>query len=279
MAKKYQYLRQVKNEAMKKTTVQNKKKMKKRNIKPTKRLREILTKTGARDSQGHISVRHIGGRHKRFYRKVDFRRDKFGIEAKVAAIEYDPNRNSKIALLHYRDGEKRYILAPEALMVGDSVVSGEKVEVKPGNTMPLKSIPLGVAVHNIELTPGKGGQIVRSAGAAAVVSAKEGKYAHIKLPSGELRKILLESLATIGQMGNLDAKNIVRGKAGRTRYLGIRPTVRGVAMSPRDHPHGGGEGRSGIGMSSPKSPTGKKTLGKRTRKSKPSDKLIVSRRK
>ena len=247
--------------------------------KSVKSLLEILPKTGGRGSSGRISVRHIGGRHKRFYRKIDFKRNKFGIEANVASIEYDPNRNSKIALLHYIDGEKRYILAPEQLKVGDKIVSGEKVEVKPGNSMPLKNIPLGVQIHNIELVPGKGGQIARSAGTAATVSAKEGKYAHIKMPSRELRKILINSLATIGQIGNLDAKNTVSGKAGRSRHLGIRTTVRGVAMSPRDHPHGGGEGRSGIGMSSPKSPTGKKTLGKKTRKAKPSSRLIIERRK
>ena len=216
--------------------------------KPVKSLLEIIPKTGGRDSGGRISVRHIGGRHKRFYRKVDFKRNKFGIEATVASIEYDPNRNAQVALLYYKDGEKRYILAPEDLKVGDKVVSGEKVEVKPGNSMPLKNIPLGVGIHNIELVPGKGGQIVRSAGGVATLSAKEGKYANVKMPSGELRKILTASLATIGQMGNVEMKNFVYGKAGRKRHFGIRPTVRGVAMSPRDHPHGGGEGRSGIGM-------------------------------
>ncbi len=249
-------------------------------IKPVKSLLEIIPKTGGRDSGGRISVRHIGGRHKRFYRKVDFKRNKFGIEATVASIEYDPNRNAQVALLYYKDGEKRYILAPEDLKVDDKVVSGEKVEVKPGNSMPLKNIPLGVGIHNIELVPGKGGQIVRSAGGVATLSAKEGKYANVKMPSGELRKILKESLATIGQIGNIEMKNVVYGKAGRKRHLGIRPTVRGVAMSPRDHPHGGGEGKSGIGMPSPKSPWGKKTLGKKTRKvKKPSDKFILERRK
>ncbi|MEX0622196.1 MAG: 50S ribosomal protein L2 [Candidatus Woykebacteria bacterium] len=255
-------------------------KMRKRaRSKPVKFLMKILTKTGGRSSSGKISVRHIGGRHKRFYRKVDFARNKFGIEAKIAAIEYDPNRNVNIAQLNYVDGEKRYILAPQGLNVGDRVVSGEKVEIKPGNALPLKNIPLGIQVHNIELVPGKGGQIVRSAGVAATISAKEGKYAHVKLPSGELRKIRIDSMATIGQLGNLDVKTIERKKAGKSRHLGIRPTVRGVAMSPRDHPHGGGEGRSGIGMSSPKSPTGKKTLGKKTRGARPSDKLIIERRK
>lgn len=248
-------------------------------VKKAKSLFEIIPKTGGRDSSGKISVRHIGGRHKRFYRKVDFKRDKFGIGAKVASIEYDPNRSSSIALLYYVDGEKRFILAPDGLEVGNKVISGEKVDIKPGNTMPLKNIPVGLQIHNVELTPGKGGQIIRSAGSYATLAAKEGKYAHIRLPSGELRKVPLDSLATIGQISNLDWRNRSFGKAGRKRHIGIRPTVRGVAMSPRDHPHGGGEGRSGIGMSSPKSPTGKKTLGKKTRKAKSSDKLIIERRK
>ena len=248
-------------------------------VKVVKSLLQTLPKTGGRDSTGKISVRHIGGRHKRFYRKLDFKRNKFGIEARVAMIGYDPNRNAKIALLHYIDGEKKYILAPEGLQIDDRIISGEKVEVKPGNSMPLKNIPLGIQVHNIELVPNKGGQLVRSAGAAAILSAKEGKFAHLKMPSGEIRKIPLNAMATIGQIGNVNAKNIISGKAGRKRHLGIRPTVRGVAMSPRDHPHGGGEGRSGIGMSSPKSPTGKKTLGKKTRRAKPSDKLILERRR
>ena len=251
-----------------------------RALKPVKSLLEIIPKTGGRGSGGRISVRHIGGRHKRFYRKIDFKRNKFDIEATVASIEYDPNRNAQIALLHYKDGEKRYILAPEDLKIGEKVISGEKVEVKTGNSMPLKNIPLGVGIHNIELVPGKGGQIARSAGGVATLSSKDGKYANVKMPSGELRKILTASLATIGQMGNVEMKNFVYGKAGRKRHFGIRPTVRGVAMSPRDHPHGGGEGRSGIGMPSPKSPWGKKTLGKKTRKvKKPSDKFILERRK
>ncbi|MDP2720877.1 MAG: 50S ribosomal protein L2 [bacterium] len=248
-------------------------------VKAVKSLQVILPKTGGRGSRGQISVRHIGGRHKRLYRKIDFKRNKFGIGAKVAAISYDPNRNTKIALLYYIDGEKRYILGPEGLEIGDKIISGEKVELKVGNAMPLKNIPVGMQVHNVELVPGKGGQIVRSAGAAAVLMAKEGTFAHLRIPSGELRKVPLSSMATIGQVGNLEFKNIKKGKAGKTRHLGIRPTVRGVAMSPRDHPHGGGEGRSGIGMSSPKSPTGKKTLGKKTRRPKPSDRLILERRK
>ena len=247
--------------------------------KRVKSLLGILPKTGGRSSSGKISVRHKGGRHKRFYRKVDFKRNKFDIEAKVAAIEYDPNRNTKIALLHYADGEKRYILAAEGLKIGEKVFSGEKVAIKSGNTLPIKNIPVGLQIHNIELIPGKGGQIVRGAGGYATITAKEGGYAHVRLPSGELRKISVNSLATIGQIGSVDHKNIKLGKAGRSRYLGIRPTVRGVAMSPRDHPHGGGEGRSGIGMSSPKSPTGKRTLGKKTRRVKRSNRFILERRK
>src|SRR4030042_4467530 len=248
-------------------------------IKPVKSLLVALPKSGGRDASGQVSVRHIGGRQKRLYRQVDFKRDKFDIEARVAAIEYDPSRNTKVALLYYVDGEKRYILAPESLKVGEKLVSGARVEKKPGNSLPLKNIPIGVQIHNIELTPGRGGQLVRSAGGAVTLIAKEGRFAHLRMPSGELRKVPAESLATVGQISNLDWKNIPTGKAGRTRHRGIRTTVRGVAMSPRDHPHGGGEGRSGIGMSSPKSPTGKKPLGKKTRKIKPSDKLILERRK
>ena len=264
---------------MTESVVKKTKIIKKVKLKSAKNLMEILPKSGARDAGGQISVRHIGGRHKRLYRQVDFKRDKFEVEARVAAIEYDPNRNTNVALLYYADGEKRYILAPTGLKVGEKIISGEKTEVKSGNAMPLKNIPVGIQVHNIELTPGKGGQLVRGAGGVATVAAKEGTFAHLRLPSGELRKVPIEGLATIGQLGNLNWKNIPVGKAGRTRHRGIRPTVRGVAMSPRDHPHGGGEGRSGIGMSSPKSPTGKKTLGKKPRRSKPSDKLILERRK
>lgn len=247
--------------------------------KPVKSLMEILPKSGGRGSRGQISVRHIGGRAKRLYRKIDFKRNKFGIEAVVAAIEYDPNRSANVALLHYLDGEKRYILAPVGLEVGEKVVSGESVEVRLGNAIPLKNIPVGVQVHNVELTPGRGGQIARSAGGSATLAAKEGKFAHLRMPSGELRRVPSNSLATVGQISNPDWKNVHFGKAGRIRHMGIRPTVRGVAMSPRDHPHGGGEGRSGIGMSSPKSPTGKKTLGKKTRRPKYSDKFIMERRK
>lgn len=248
--------------------------------KPLKSLTRTLKKTGGRDSAGHISTRHIGGRHKRFMRLIDFKRDKFDIPAKVVSLEYDPNRSSLIAQLNYVDGEKRYILAPEGLEVGDKVVSGEKVEIRVGNALPLKNIPLGSVVHNIELNPGKGAQMARSAGAAVTLMAKEAPYANLKLPSGEVRRVLLTCIATIGTLGQADWKNQTLGKAGRKRHLGIRPTVRGVAMSPRDHPHGGGEGRSGIGMSSPKTPWGKPTLGKKTRKkNKMSNRFIVERRK
>lgn len=244
-----------------------------------KRLRGILPKKSGR-SVGKVVTRHKGGRQKRFWREIDFKRDKRDVEARVAAIEYDPNRTVNIALLYYQDGEKRYILAPVDLRVGDQVLSGEKAQVKVGHSMPLARVPIGTVVHNVELTPGKGGQIARSAGGGATLEAKEAGYAHLKLPSREIRKVNLKCLATIGQLGNLDWKNVKFGKAGRKRHLGIKPTVRGVAMDPRSHPHGGGEGRSGIGMPSPKSPWGKPTLGKKTRKKKkPSDKWIIKRRK
>ncbi len=245
---------------------------------PLKGLSTILPKTGGRDSSGQVSVRHIGGRHKRFFRSIDFKRNKFDISGKVVSIEYDPNRTSLIAQINYIDGEKRYILAPLGLEIGDEVVSGEKVEVKLGNSMPLKNIPVGSVVHNIELDAGAGGAIVRSAGGSATLMAKESGWAHLRLPSTEVRKVKLECMATFGSLGNIDRKNINLGKAGRSRHMGIRPTVRGVAQNPSSHPHGGGEGRSGIGMSSPKTPWGKKAVGK-TRKPKQSDKLIISRRK
>lgn len=245
-----------------------------------KHLRQILVRRGGRDRTGKVSVRHQGGGEKRFLRKIDFKRDKKGIEAKVAAIEYDPNRGADIALLNYPDGEKRYILAPLGLKVGDQVLSDEKAEIKVGNALSLVKIPIGTQIHNLELVPGKGGQIVRGAGTAAIILAREGKYVQVKLPSGETRRIRRECLATIGQVGNVQRKTRTLGKAGKKRHLGIRPTVRGVAQNPRAHPHGGGEGRSGIGMPSPKSPWGKKTLGKRTRKrKKQSDKYIIKRRK
>ena len=244
---------------------------------PEKSLLEPLKKKAGRNSKGRITVRHRGGGHKRMYRVIDFKRDKDGIPAKVASIEYDPNRTARIALLHYADGEKRYIIAPLGLQVGQTVVSGEGVDIKTGNCLPLKDIPLGTMIHNIELYPRGGGQLVRSAGTAAQLMAKEGRYAHIRMPSGEMRLVLQECRATIGQVGNVENENITIGKAGRKRWLGIRPTVRGVVMNPVDHPHGGGEGRSPIGRN-PVTPWGKPALGARTRKKKPSDRLIVKRR-
>lgn len=245
---------------------------------PLKRLSSILPKTGGRDSSGQVSVRHIGGRHKRFFRSIDFKRDKFDVVGRVAVIEYDPNRTSLIAQIIYKDGDKRYILAPLGLEIGEEVLSGEKVEVKIGNSMPLRNIPVGSVIHNIELTPGQGAAIVRSAGTSATLMAKEGGWAHLRLPSTEVRKVKLECLATFGSLGNIDQKNINLGKAGRSRHMGIRPTVRGVAQNPSSHPHGGGEGRAGIGMNTPKTPWGKRAVGK-TRKPKQSDKLVISRRK
>lgn len=245
---------------------------------PEKSLLEPLKKRAGRNNQGRITVRHRGGGHKRMYRIIDFKRNKDGIPAKVATIEYDPNRSARIALLHYADGEKRYILAPLGLKVGDIVESGPQADIKPGNALPLRNIPVGTLVHNIELKPGKGGQLVRAAGAAAQVIAKEGDYATLRLPSGEMRMVHLECRATVGQVGNLDHENITIGKAGRARWLGIRPAVRGVAMNPVDHPHGGGEGRSPIGRH-PVTPWGKPALGVKTRRKKASDRLIIKRRK
>ena len=246
--------------------------------KPEKSLLSPLKKKGGRSNQGKITVRHRGGGSKRRLRIIDFKRDKLGIPGRVAAIEYDPNRSARIALIFYADGEKRYILAPNDLNVDDVIKSGEGAELKPGNAMPLKLIPTGTVIHNIEMQPGKGGQLVRSAGAAAQLMAKEGEYALIRMPSSEVRRIRSNCLATIGQVGNLDHRSIALGKAGRKRWLGIRPTVRGSAMTPRDHPHGGGEGRSPIGLPGPKTPWGKPALGYRTRKPKPGDKMIVRRR-
>jgi len=246
---------------------------------PEKSLVVPLKKSGGRNSYGRITVRHRGGGAKRMYRIIDFKRDKDGIKAKVAAIEYDPNRTANIALLYYADGEKRYILAPSDLKVGDIVESGENADIKPGNTLPLSNIPIGTMVHNIELKPGKGGQIVRAAGNAAQLLAKEGDYAQVRLPSGEVRMIRLDCRATVGQVSNIEHENISVGKAGRKRWMGIRPTVRGVVMNPVDHPHGGGEGKSPIGRPSPVTPWGKPTLGYKTRKKKKkSDKFIVRRR-
>lgn len=250
-----------------------------RKAKSKKSLTVSLSKKSGRGMYGRITTRHHGGRHKRNLRIIDFRRDKRDIPAKVAAIEYDPNRTVDIALLNYTDGEKRYILAPLGLKVGDEVISGEKVEVKVGNAMPLGQISIGTIVHNIELMAGKGGQIGRSAGSATQTLVKEKDFVHLKLPSGEIRKVDKKCFATIGQLGKVELKSIKLGKAGRKRWRGFRPSVRGVVMDPRSHPHGGGEGRSGIGMPSPKSPWGKKTLGKKTRKKKLSDKYIIKRRK
>ena len=246
--------------------------------KPERSLTKIRRGRGGRNMYGRITVRHRGGGHKRRIRVVDFKRNKRDIPARVAAIEYDPNRTARLALLYYVDGEKRYILAPVGLQVDDTVVSGPHADIRPGNSLPISNIPVGTMVHNIELKEGRGGQMVRSAGGAAQLLAKEGDYAHIRLPSGEVRLVRQVCYATIGQVGNLDHGNIKLGKAGRKRHRGIRPTVRGSAMSPRDHPHGGGEGRSPIGMPSPKSPWGKKTLGKKTRHNKQTDKYIVRRR-
>lgn len=236
-------------------------------------------KNSGRNVYGHITVRHRGGGHSRRIRLVDFKRDKLNVPAKVAAIEYDPNRTARLALLHYADGEKRYIVAPLGLKVGDTVVAGDSVDIRPGNALPIASIPVGTMIHNIEIKEGKGGQIARSAGAAAQLLAKEGEYAQVRMPSGEIRLIRRDCFATIGQVGNLDHSNIKLGKAGRKRHMGIRPAVRGSAMNPNDHPHGGGEGRSPIGMSGPKTPWGKPTLGYKTRRNKETDKYIVRRRK
>lgn len=245
---------------------------------PTRKLISLLPKKSGR-SWGKIAVRHQGGRQKRYYRHIDFKRDK-AMAGTVASIEYDPNRTVNIALVHYPDGEKRYILAPQGLSIGDTIESGPTAEVRTGHALPLHRIPIGTPIHNIELAPHKGGQLVRSAGTAGSVLSKEGAFVHVKVPSGEVRRIPKDCVATIGQLGNIDWKHVFWGKAGRMRRRGIRPHVRGVAMSPRDHPHGGGEGRSGIGMPSPKSPWGKPTLGKKTRpKKKYSDRFIVARRK
>jgi large subunit ribosomal protein L2 len=246
--------------------------------KPEKSLLAPLRKRGGRNVRGKITVRHRGGGHKRRYRLIDFKRDKFGIPARVISIEYDPNRSARIALLTYVDGEKRYIIAPLGLVVGDLLMSGPEAEMRVGNSLPLAKIPMGTVIHNIELQQGRGGQLVRSAGTSAQLIAKEGKYVHVRLPSGEVRLIHQQCMATIGQVGNTDHDNISLGKAGRKRHRGWRPAVRGSAMSPRDHPHGGGEGRAPIGMPSPKSPWGKPTLGYKTRHNKATDKWIVRRR-
>jgi large subunit ribosomal protein L2 len=246
--------------------------------KPERSLLMPLRKSGGRNMYGRVTVRHRGGGARRHIRIVDFKRDKRSIPARVAAIEYDPNRTSRLALLFYADGEKRYIIAPLDMRVGDSVMSGPGAELRPGNSLPIANIPVGTLVHNVELQEGRGGQLVRAAGGAAQLLAKEGDYAQVRLPSGEVRLIRQSCYATIGQVGNVDHGNVKLGKAGRKRHMGIRPTVRGSAMSPRDHPHGGGEGRQPIGMPSPKSPWGQPTLGKKTRRNKRTDQYIVRRR-
>jgi large subunit ribosomal protein L2 len=245
---------------------------------PTRALLKRKTKSGGRNMYGRITVRHRGGGSRQHYRVIDFKRDKVDIPARVASIEYDPNRTARIALLNYADGERRYIIAPLELKVGDTVVTGASAEIRAGNALPISNIPVGTLIHNIEMQPGKGGQLVRSAGVAAQLLAKEGEYAQVRLPSGEVRLIPQKCLATIGEVGNLDHSNVKLGKAGRKRHMGIRPTVRGTAMSPRDHPHGGGEGRQPAGMPGPKSPWGKPTRGKKTRHNKLTDKFIVKRR-
>jgi large subunit ribosomal protein L2 len=245
---------------------------------PEKSLLRPLKSKAGRNFRGKITVRHRGGGHKRRYRVIDFKRDKFGVPGRVHSIEYDPNRSARIALIFYADGEKRYMLAPVGLKVGDMVMSGPDAEIRVGNAMPISNIPVGSTLHNIELHIGKGGQLARAAGTSAQLLAKEGRYAHLRLPSGEVRLVNVQCMASIGQVGNTDHGNIKLGKAGRKRWLGFRPSVRGSAMDPASHPHGGGEGRSPIGMPGPKSPWGKPTLGYKTRRNKATDKWIVRRR-
>lgn len=247
--------------------------------KPRRSLLLPLKKRAGRARNGRVTVRHRGGGHKRRLRVVDFKRDKIGVPGEVSSVEYDPNRSARIALIKYRDGDWRYIIAPNGIKVGDKVVAGENAEIRRGNSLPLRSIPTGTQVHNVELSVGKGGQIVRSAGSSAQVLAKEDRYTLLRLPSGEVRQVLSECMATVGQVSAVDHKNVKLGKAGRRRRMGWRPSVRGVAMAPSDHPHGGGEGRSPIGMPGPKTPWGKPALGYRTRRNKLTDKLISTRRK
>ncbi|HEY3451768.1 MAG TPA: 50S ribosomal protein L2 [Myxococcales bacterium] len=248
--------------------------------KPEKKLTESLRKHGGRNNHGHITTRHVGGGHKQRYRVIDWKRtDKDGVPAKVAHIEYDPNRTARLALLHYADGEKRYILCPVGVNVGDTLVCGETADIRPGNSLPLSSIPLGTVIHNVEMRPGRGAQMIRSAGSWGQLMAKEGRYAQIRMPSGEVRSVLQECRATIGQVGNIENEIVRLGKAGRKRWLGVRPTVRGLAMNPVDHPHGGGEGKSGQGNPHPVSPWGQKTKGLKTRKNKRTDKYIVTGRR
>jgi large subunit ribosomal protein L2 len=246
---------------------------------PEKKLTRPMRKTGGRNAHGHITTRHMGGGHKRRYRVIDWRRDKDGIPARVAAIEYDPNRTARLALLHYKDGDKRYILAPVGVNVGDTLLSGETVDIRPGNTLPIKSIPLGTVIHNVETQPGSGGKLIRSAGSFGQLMAKEGVYAQVRMPSGEVRMVLQECKATVGQLSNIENATVRVGKAGKSRWLGIRPTVRGLAMNPVDHPHGGGEGKSGQGNPHPVSPWGQKAKGLKTRNNRRTDKFIVSRRR
>lgn len=246
--------------------------------KPERSLTQALRKRGGRNNKGRVTVRHRGGGHKRRYRIIDFKRNKFDCKAEVIAIEYDPNRSARIALVEYEDGERRYIIAPIGVTVGTTIASGELAELRPGHAMKLKDIPTGTVIHNIELRPGKGGQMVRSAGASAQLVAKEGKYVTVRLPSGEMRKVFEQCMATIGQVGNAEHGNVKLGKAGRRRWLGWRPTVRGTAQDPASHPHGGGEGRTGIGMPAPKTPWGKPALGVKTRRNKRTNIFIVRRR-
>ncbi len=246
---------------------------------PEKSLTTFNHRTGGRNALGRATIRFIGSGHKRLYRQIDFKRNKFGIPAKVVALEYDPNRSARIALLHYRDGEKRYILAPDGLVIGQSVQSGPDAEIRTGNSLPLANMPLGTTIHNVELKPGKGGQLIRSAGGFAQVMGRDGAYVQLRLKSGEMRKVLGTCMATVGQVGNLDHENISVGKAGRNRWLGRRPHVRGVVMNPVDHPHGGGEGKSGQGNPHPVSPWGQPTKGYKTRQNKRTQKFIIARRK
>ncbi|MBK9517440.1 MAG: 50S ribosomal protein L2 [Anaeromyxobacter sp.] len=247
--------------------------------KPEKKLTKPVRKTGGRNNHGHITTRHIGGGHKRRYRVIDWRRDKDGVPAKVASIEYDPNRTARLALLVYKDGEKRYILAPIGVAVGDVLMSGETVDIRPGNALPVKSIPLGTVIHGVEAQPGSGAKMIRSAGSFGQLMAKEGEYAQIRMPSGEVRKVQQDCRAVVGQLANVESSTVRVGKAGKSRWLGIRPTVRGLAMNPVDHPHGGGEGKSGQGNPHPVSPWGQKTKGQKTRNNRRTDKFIISRRK
>lgn len=246
--------------------------------KKVKALHTLLKKHAGR-SKGRVTVRHQGGRHKRQYRLIDFKRNKTGVEGKIESVEYDPNRNVDIALINYADGEKRYILLPHGMKKGDSLMAADKAEIRTGNAMKLKSMPVGTLVHNVELTPGRGGQIGRSAGTSLIIQAKEGGYAHLKMPSGEIRMVSLEAMATVGVLGNEEWKNVMFGKAGRSRHMGIRPTVRGVAQDPRSHAHGGGEAKSGVGRKSPMTKYGKKAVGKTRNRTKYTNKYIVKRRK